>query len=155
MISGRRLWCPPVSGRRCCCAVRRRAARAPAFERDTRLAKRQGLTCWSRRSTRQVAGTHGASTPSRPRSASASCATPRRCRSAPDLYARVRQGAVTLSNAMHHLQQAENRKRLESVEAMKAKEVAGIFDVIVVDPPWPKPGAGVDGLPVNYPRLMD
>jgi len=74
---------------------------------------------------------------------------------APDLYARVRQGAVTLSNAMHHLQQAENRKRLESVEAMKAKEVAGIFDVIVVDPPWPKPGAGVDGLPVNYPLMTD
>lgn len=57
----------------------------------------------------------------------------------------------------------ENRARLKSITARKAKAVAGLFDVIVIDPPGQQsepdaapgaPGSGISQRPIRLCRLM-
>lgn len=55
----------------------------------------------------------------------------------PDLAAQVRAGEVTLSRAYTQAKREEKVAALEDVAAQETKAVAGVYDVIVIDPPWP------------------
>jgi N6-adenosine-specific RNA methylase IME4 len=55
----------------------------------------------------------------------------------PDLAARVRDGQMTLAVAHREIRRAEHRQKLCSAASLRVKRLAGLFDVIVIDPPWP------------------
>jgi len=55
----------------------------------------------------------------------------------PDLADKVEQGEIKLADAVREIKRAEVIEKLESVEAREQKELAGEYDVIVIDPPWP------------------
>ena len=71
----------------------------------------------------------------------------------PELRAKIRRGEVPIRTAMHLVRQIENKAQLESIEAMEAKALKGLFDVIVADPPWPVAGSGAGGWPLKYPLM--
>lgn len=56
---------------------------------------------------------------------------------APDLAARVREGQMTLAVAYREIRRAEHKQKLCSAASLRSKRLAGLYDVIVVDPPWP------------------
>lgn len=55
---------------------------------------------------------------------------------APELLERVRSGELTIPQAKTELKRAEVKQRLEQVVAREAEAPTGLFDVIVIDPPW-------------------
>jgi N6-adenosine-specific RNA methylase IME4 len=58
-------------------------------------------------------------------------------RNAPELAARVQSGEMPLAAAVRETKRAEVVQRLESIETKTAKAAVGVYDVVVVDPPWP------------------
>ncbi len=58
-------------------------------------------------------------------------------KAAPELAAKVAAGEIPLAAAVREVKRAEIVQRLESVEAKEVKALAGEYDVIVIDPPWP------------------
>lgn len=55
----------------------------------------------------------------------------------PDLADQVERGEIKLAEAVREIKRTEVIEKLESVEAREQKELAGQYDVIVIDPPWP------------------
>lgn len=55
----------------------------------------------------------------------------------PALAAQVASGEVVASAAIRDIKRRENVANLESVSAKKIKELEGVYDVVVIDPPWP------------------
>jgi len=56
---------------------------------------------------------------------------------APDLLEQVRTGAVTLPQAKKEVARRNTIEKLENIAAQAPQEVTGVFDVVVIDPPWP------------------
>lgn len=56
---------------------------------------------------------------------------------APELFAKVCAGEVTLNQAVKEVGRERARARLDDVSAIEAKAASGVYDVIVIDPPWP------------------
>lgn len=54
----------------------------------------------------------------------------------PDLAAEVEAGTKTLSQVQRDLKREEMVARLEDVSAREVKAAQGVYDVIVIDPPW-------------------
>jgi len=44
---------------------------------------------------------------------------------------------ITIGQAITELKRSQVVERLESVEAQEAKAIDGVYDVIIIDPPWP------------------
>lgn len=55
----------------------------------------------------------------------------------PDLADKVEQGEIKLADAVREIKREEVIASLDSVEAREQKALAGTYDVIVIDPPWP------------------
>jgi N6-adenosine-specific RNA methylase IME4 len=55
----------------------------------------------------------------------------------PDFVDAIERGEKTIAEAKRQIRRDELVQRLESIEARQAKEMAGVYDVIVIDPPWP------------------
>jgi len=55
----------------------------------------------------------------------------------PDLADSVRSGEMGESAAVREMRRAETIAKLNSIREREVKAVAGVYDVIVVDPPWP------------------
>lgn len=55
----------------------------------------------------------------------------------PELVSKVRAGSISLAEAKRQVRRADLTQSLNSVEAIEAKKLAGIYDVAVIDPPWP------------------
>lgn len=55
----------------------------------------------------------------------------------PKLVDTIARGELTIIDARRDIRRAENIQKLESIEIKQAKELAGTYDVIVIDPPWP------------------
>lgn len=55
----------------------------------------------------------------------------------PDLHARVRSGELSSYRAYTQAKREAKLAALEDVSAREAKAAAGLYDVIVLDPPWP------------------
>jgi len=58
-------------------------------------------------------------------------------RDAPELMERMINGEMTANQAHTEMRRAEVIFQLESIEAKEFKALAGVYDVIVIDPPWP------------------
>jgi hypothetical protein len=79
-------------------------------------------------------------------------------RDSPELHRRVRAGEITMIDAMREKRQAAKREAVENLATKQTKEVDGVFDVIVIDPPWPIDRIGQGsvyglgaGAPLVYP----
>jgi N6-adenosine-specific RNA methylase IME4 len=55
----------------------------------------------------------------------------------PELAEKVASGEVTATNALREIRRKEIIAQLEDTTAKEAKAIEGVFDVIVIDPPWP------------------
>lgn len=55
----------------------------------------------------------------------------------PDLAEKVRAGELPSAAAIREMRRAEIVEKLEDTSAREAKAAAGVYDVIVCDPPWP------------------
>lgn len=55
---------------------------------------------------------------------------------APQVYEEAKRGG-SVSRIKQHFKRVETRAKLESVEGQRSKALAGQYDVIVIDPPWP------------------
>ena len=54
-----------------------------------------------------------------------------------ELFEEVREGDKTVSSAMREMKTEETRDHLEDISTKKAKALEGVYDVVVIDPPWP------------------
>jgi N6-adenosine-specific RNA methylase IME4 len=54
----------------------------------------------------------------------------------PKLAKEMLDGTITVSQAVQEIKREAKRDELEDVENVRAKAVKGVFDVIVIDPPW-------------------
>jgi len=75
------------------------------------------------------------------------------------LLKQVRKGEITLAEARRQVKKAEVVAKLEDVSAREAKELAGQYDVIVMDPPWPMEKIERDVTPeqvaFEYPTMQE
>jgi N6-adenosine-specific RNA methylase IME4 len=76
-----------------------------------------------------------------------------------ELLKQVRKGEITLAEARRQVKKAEVVAKLEDVSAREAKELAGHYDVIVIDPPWPMEKIERDVTPeqvaFEYPTMQE
>lgn len=56
---------------------------------------------------------------------------------APEFIEPVLNGEITISKAVQETKRKKITEKLNDIEAVEAKAVEGVFDVIVIDPPWP------------------
>jgi len=52
-------------------------------------------------------------------------------------FDKLKTGAITRADVKRDLKRKEVIRNLESISVQKAKAISGVYDVIVVDPPWP------------------
>lgn len=77
----------------------------------------------------------------------------------PDLAAKVEQGEMTLSQVQREIKRETILSNLENVEVKQAKALEGVYDVIVIDPPWPMEKIERDVRPnqseFDYPTMTE
>ena len=77
----------------------------------------------------------------------------------PEVFAKIGSGAgqTKIPDIIRERKRKEIVKNLESVSAIKAKEIAGKYDVFVIDPPWPMEKIERDDRPrqanFDYPTM--
>jgi N6-adenosine-specific RNA methylase IME4 len=80
-------------------------------------------------------------------------------REAPELMPKLESGEMTVNQAITQIKKAEVIANLESVEVQEAKEIQGVYDVIVIDPPWPMEKIERDVAPnqvkFDYPTMTE
>ncbi len=68
-------------------------------------------------------------------------------------------GKVQLADAVREHKRTSIKAKLESVDARAAKELEGVFDVVVIDPPWPMEKIERDERPnqteFDYPTMSE
>lgn len=77
----------------------------------------------------------------------------------PERAKEIIEGGKKMADVIREEKRAEVVAKLESVEAVKAKELAGQYDVIVIDPPWPMEKIERDVTPeqvaFEYPTMQE
>ena len=58
-------------------------------------------------------------------------------KAAPELIARMESGQMTANEAQREVSRRKVIDNLESIEVQEVKALSGVYDVIVIDPPWP------------------
>jgi N6-adenosine-specific RNA methylase IME4 len=58
-------------------------------------------------------------------------------KAAPELVGKMERGEMTANQAHTEMRRSEVISKLENIEAQKVKESLGVYDVLVIDPPWP------------------
>ena len=58
-------------------------------------------------------------------------------RNSPELAKQVTQGEITATKAIQEIRRTAQTKALEEVAAREVEKPTGLYDVIVIDPPWP------------------
>ncbi len=80
-------------------------------------------------------------------------------RKAPELISKLESGEMTANQAITQIKKAEVIANLESVEAKEIKAIQGVYDVIVIDPPWEMKKIERDVAPnqveFDYPTMTD
>lgn len=78
---------------------------------------------------------------------------------APDKAEAVLRGEITAATAIREQKRTEIRRNLESVEARETKAARGVYDVVVIDPPWPMKKIERDVRPnqseFDYPTMSE
>jgi N6-adenosine-specific RNA methylase IME4 len=61
-------------------------------------------------------------------------------KTSPELWEKAKAGEITIGGAYDEIKKAERKEEqlenLTSISSVEAKEVIGVYDVIVIDPPW-------------------
>lgn len=77
----------------------------------------------------------------------------------PDLHQQVKEGKLTSSRARTIAKKQEKIARLEDISAQEVKAAEGVYDVIVLDPPWPMEKIERDVRPnqaaFDYPTMSE
>lgn len=78
----------------------------------------------------------------------------------PERAGAVERGEMTLNQAVREVKREEQAVKLESVSVKAVKAVAGVYDVVVVDPPWPMEKIERDCRPnqvsdLDYPTMSE
>jgi hypothetical protein len=77
----------------------------------------------------------------------------------PELAARVMSGEMPATAAIREIRRKEIIARLEDTAAREVKAVRGVYDVIVIDPPWPMQKIERDARPnqavFDYPTMTE
>jgi len=77
----------------------------------------------------------------------------------PDLAEKVKVGEITEAAAIREMKREKIIKELESIKVKEAKALEGVFDVIVIDPPWPMEKIERDERPnqseFDYPTMNE
>jgi N6-adenosine-specific RNA methylase IME4 len=77
----------------------------------------------------------------------------------PDLAEKVVTGELTSAAAIRDMKRAEAKAKLEDIDAKAAKAIEGVYDVIVVDPPWDMKKIERDTAPnqveFDYPTMSE
>jgi N6-adenosine-specific RNA methylase IME4 len=80
-------------------------------------------------------------------------------RQRPDLWDEVRTGAMSDAAGVREAKRAETIERLEGIAAKEAKAAQGLYDVIVIDPPWQMEKIERDARPnqsqFDYPTMTE
>jgi N6-adenosine-specific RNA methylase IME4/DNA-binding CsgD family transcriptional regulator len=69
----------------------------------------------------------------------------------PAVLARMASGSVPVATAIREIKRAEKIAKLEDLSAKEVKALAGVYDVIVIDPPWPMQAPNQVGF--DYPVM--
>lgn len=77
----------------------------------------------------------------------------------PDLHQQVKEGKLTSSRARTIAKKQEKIAQLEDISAQEVKAAEGVYDVIVLDPPWPMEKIERDVRPnqaaFDYPTMSE
>jgi N6-adenosine-specific RNA methylase IME4 len=80
-------------------------------------------------------------------------------RKAPELMQKLESGEMTANQAITQIKKAEVIANLESIEKQEVKAIQGVYDVIVIDPPWEMKKIERDVAPnqveFDYPTMTD
>jgi len=80
-------------------------------------------------------------------------------KAAPELADKVASGEMRFSDAVRESKRAEVIAKLEDVSAREVKAAEGVYDVIVIDPPWPMEKIERDVTPnqvaFEYPTMQE
>jgi N6-adenosine-specific RNA methylase IME4 len=80
-------------------------------------------------------------------------------KAAPALAAKIQSGELSLASATREIKREAVVANLENIEAKEAKELAGVYDVLVIDPPWPMQKIERDERPnqsgFDYPTMTE
>jgi hypothetical protein len=80
-------------------------------------------------------------------------------RKSPELAEKVASGEITASAALREIRRQEAVATLENIETKEAKAIEGVYDVIVIDPPWPMRKIERDVRPnqveFDYPTMQE
>jgi N6-adenosine-specific RNA methylase IME4 len=78
---------------------------------------------------------------------------------APEVLRKIQQGRTTLVEAVREIKRATVVQQLTDVAAVQAKEAQGVYDVLVIDPPWPMEKIERDARPnqtaFDYPTMSE
>jgi N6-adenosine-specific RNA methylase IME4 len=78
---------------------------------------------------------------------------------APEFVEPVLSGEISITDAVRQIKKAQVIADLENVEAQEAKKIDGVYDVIVIDPPWPMKKIERDVAPnqveFDYPTMSE
>jgi N6-adenosine-specific RNA methylase IME4 len=77
----------------------------------------------------------------------------------PEMIHAVEQGEVTVSKAVQEIRRAEAISNMEDIKTQEVKVLTGLYDVIVIDPPWDMKKIERDVAPnqveFDYPTMTD
>jgi N6-adenosine-specific RNA methylase IME4 len=77
----------------------------------------------------------------------------------PDTFEAVKSGEKTLTEVKRESKRVEVKQHLESIENQEIKAIDGLYDVIVLDPPWPMEKIKRDVRPnqieMDYPTMEE
>ncbi len=80
-------------------------------------------------------------------------------RDAPEYIPLIESGSMTANQAVTKIKKAEAVANLTNIETIEAKELDGVYDVIVIDPPWPMKKIERDVAPnqveFDYPTMTE
>jgi N6-adenosine-specific RNA methylase IME4 len=80
-------------------------------------------------------------------------------RDAPELIPQMERGEMTVNQAITQIKKAEVLADLVNIETIEAKAIEGVYDVIVIDPPWPMKKIERDVAPnqveFDYPTMTE
>lgn len=80
-------------------------------------------------------------------------------RAAPALAAKVQSGEMSLAHATREVKREAIITKLENIKTVASKELSGIYDVLVIDPPWPMQKIERDVRPnqseFDYPTMTE
>jgi N6-adenosine-specific RNA methylase IME4/ParB-like chromosome segregation protein Spo0J len=77
----------------------------------------------------------------------------------PELVDEILEGKVSVPAAVRDLRRVEYREKLEDIRSVEVKTAQGVYDVIVIDPPWPMQKIERDVRPnqseFDYPTMTE